>query len=73
MPDRHFYLLRHHILFYIKFLLFCFLAPDDIRISCEKIRGFPRSEYISAELQRLPNITQQPSGESPFSPTVDLE
>ena len=43
MPDRHFYLLRHHILFYIKFLLFCSLAPDEIRILCKKIRGFPRS------------------------------
>ena len=28
MPARHFYLLRHHILFDIKFLLFCWLAPD---------------------------------------------
>ena len=26
MPDRHFYWLRHHIFFYIKFLLFCFLG-----------------------------------------------
>ena len=43
MPERHFYLLRHHILFYIKFLLFCSLAPDGIRILCKKIRGFPRS------------------------------
>ena len=45
MPDRHFYLLRHHILFYIKFLLFCPLAPDEIRILCEK-RGFPRSLWF---------------------------
>ena len=28
MPTRHFYSLRHHIFFYIKFLVFCFLAPD---------------------------------------------
>ena len=42
--------LRHHILFYIKFLLFCSLAPDEIRILGEKIRGFPRSEYLSTEL-----------------------
>ena len=28
MPARHFYSLRHHIFFYIKFLVFCFLAPD---------------------------------------------
>ena len=47
MPDRHFYLLRHHILFYIKFLLFCSLIPDDIRILCGEIRGFPRREYLS--------------------------
>ena len=47
MPDRHFYLLRHHILFYITFLDFCLLAPDEIRILCKKIRGFPRSEYLS--------------------------
>ena len=46
MPNRHFYLLRHHILFYIKFLLFCSLAPDEIRILSEKIRGFPRREYF---------------------------
>ena len=32
MPDRHFYLLRHHILVYIIFLVFCPLAPDEIRI-----------------------------------------
>ena len=28
MPDRHFYQLRHHIFFSIKFLLFCCLAPN---------------------------------------------
>ena len=47
MPIRHF--LRRdylHILFYIKFLLFCSLAPDEIRILGEKIRGFPRREYF---------------------------
>ena len=32
MPDRHFYLLRHHILVYIIFLVFCPLAPDEISI-----------------------------------------
>ena len=36
MPVWHFYLLRHHILFYIKFLVFCSLAPDEIRILCKK-------------------------------------
>ena len=39
MPNRHFYLLRHHILFYIKFLLFCSLAPDEIRILCGENKG----------------------------------
>ena len=29
MPDRHFYSLRHHIFFYIKFLVFCSLVPDE--------------------------------------------
>ena len=40
MPDRHFYLLRHHILFYIKFLGFCSLAPDEISILCGENKGF---------------------------------
>ena len=39
MPSRHFYLLRHHILFYIKFLLFCSLAPDEIRFLCGENKG----------------------------------
>ena len=42
MPNRHFYLLRHHILFYIKFLLFCSFAPDKIRSLCEKNEDFPQ-------------------------------
>ena len=46
MPDRHFYLLRHHILFYIKFLLFCSLAPDEIRILYGKNKGFPQKSMI---------------------------
>ena len=41
MPARHFYLLRHHILFYIKFLGFCSLAPDEIRILCKKYGNSP--------------------------------
>ena len=40
MPDRHFYLLRHHILFYIIFLLFCLLAPEEIRTS-GRTRTYP--------------------------------
>ena len=42
MPNRHFYLLRHHILFYIKFLLFYSFAPDEIRSLCEKNENFPQ-------------------------------
>ena len=47
MPDRHFYLLRHHFSFYIKFLLFCLLAPDEIRILCEKNKGNPQKIMIN--------------------------
>ena len=47
MPDRHFYLLRHHISFYIKFLLFCLLAPDEIRVLCGKNKGDPQKIMIS--------------------------
>ena len=64
MPDRHFYLLRHHISFYIKFLLFCLLAPDEIRILCEKNKECPQKIMInqrtisplenSSESQSLP-------------------
>ena len=46
MPDRHFYLLRHHILFYIKFLLFCSLAPDEIKILCRKNKGVSPEEFV---------------------------
>ena len=42
MPDRHFYLLRHHILFYIKFLLFCSLAPDEVRILPQKTKNLEK-------------------------------
>ena len=64
MPDRHFYLLRHHISFYIKFLLFCLLAPDEIMILCRKNKGDPQKIMInqrtisplenSSKSQRLP-------------------
>ena len=47
MPDWHFYLLRHHILFYIKFLLFCSLAPDEIRILCRKNKGVSPEEFVN--------------------------
>ena len=48
MPARHFYSLRHHIFFYIKFLVFCFLAPDGNqylnlgweRGDCPEVCGF---------------------------------
>ena len=39
MPLQHFYLLRHHIPLYIKFLLFCSLAPDGFSILCGKNKG----------------------------------
>ena len=57
MPDRHFYLLRHHILFYIKFLLFCSLAPDEIRILYGKNKGFPQKSMIFV-LRLFPLINQ---------------
>ena len=47
MPDRHFYLLRHHILFYITFLDFCLLAPDEIRILCGKNKGFLQKKCVN--------------------------
>ena len=47
MLDRHFYLLRHHILFYIKFLLFCSLAPDEIKILCRKNKGVSPEEFVN--------------------------
>ena len=47
MPDRHFYLLRHHILCYIKFLLFCSLAPDEIKILCRKNKGVSLEEFVN--------------------------
>ena len=46
MPNRHFYLLRHHILFYIKFLLFCSLVPDEIRILCGENKGVVQKSMI---------------------------
>ena len=52
MPDWHFYLLRHHILFYIKFLVFCPLAPDEIRILYKKRNFLP---FMS---QKRPFITE---------------
>ena len=40
MPHRHFYLLRHHILFHIKFLFSCLLTPDEISyLICGKEEG----------------------------------
>ena len=51
MPDRHFYLLRHHILFYIKFLLFCSLAPDEIKILCGKNKGVVQKSKIFIQIK----------------------
>ena len=58
MPDRHFYLLRHHILFYIKFLLFCFLAPDDIRILCGENKGFVQKSTIFIQVKSPEEMSQ---------------
>ena len=74
MPVRHFYLLRHHILFNIKFLLFCSLALDDIRILCGKNKGVPKSrrflfkwktpeEYVNPldfNFPRIHNLLENP-------------
>ena len=74
MPARHFYLLRHHILLYIKFLLFCLLVPDGIRILCGKNKGVPKSlrflfkwktpeEYanpLDFNSQRIHNLLENP-------------
>ena len=46
MPDRHFYLLRHHIILYT-FLDFCLLAPDEIRILCGKNKGFLQKKCVN--------------------------
>ena len=56
MPARHFYSLRHHIFFSIKFLLFCALAPEEELVfkSWMGIRGLPRrlwSEFRRATEQ----------------------
>ena len=41
MPVGHFLRCDYlHILFYIKFLGFCLLAPDEIRILCGKNKEF---------------------------------
>ena len=63
MPDRHFYLLRHHILFYITFLDFCLLAPDEIRILCGKNKGFLQKKCVNPlgfNFQRIHNLLGNP-------------
>ena len=48
MPVRHFLCRDYlHISFYIKFLLFCLLAPDEIRVLCGKNKGDPQKIMIS--------------------------
>ena len=65
MPVRHFLCRDYlHISFYIKFLLFCLLAPDEIRVLCGKNKGCPQKIMInqrtisplenSSEIQNLP-------------------
>ena len=56
MPDRHFYLLRHHISFYIKFLLFCLLAPDEIKILCGKNKGVVQKSKIFIQIKSSEGI-----------------
>ena len=60
MPDRHFYLLRHHIFFYSKFLLFCllfFMNFQKVQAHCEntvkenictvwKIHDYVKDEFL---------------------------
>ncbi len=58
MPVRHFLCRDYlHILFYIKFLLFCSLAPDKIRILGGKIRGCPENYgFYSDKISRKKRI-----------------
>ena len=63
MPARHFYLLRHHILFYITFLDFCLLAPDEIWILCGKNKGFLQKKCVNPlgfNFQRIHNLLGNP-------------
>ena len=47
----HFYLLRHHIFFYIKFLVFCSLVTDEIRILCGKNKGILQKIMIFNQME----------------------
>ena len=64
MPVRHF--LRRdylHILFYITFLDFCLLAPDEIRILCGKNKGFLQKKCVNPlgfNFQRIHNLLGNP-------------
>ena len=58
MPVRHFYLLRHHILLYIKFLLFCLLVPDGIRILCGKNKGVVQKSTIFIQMKSPEGMRQ---------------
>ena len=59
MPNRHF--LRRdylHILLYIKFLLFCLLAPDGIRILYEKNKGVVQKSTIFIQMKSPEGMRQ---------------
>ena len=64
MPVRHFLCRDYlHILFYIKFLLFCSLAPDEIRILCGKNKGFLQKKCVNPlgfNFQRIHNLLENP-------------
>ena len=49
MPVRHFYLLRHHMVLYMKFLLFCCLAPEGNWYLDLRKRGLSRRLWFLLE------------------------
>ena len=46
MPDRHFYLLRHHILFYIYFWFFVYWCQIEINILIWRKRSLSRRLWV---------------------------
>ena len=54
MPVRHFLCRDYlHILCYIKFLLFCSLAPDEVRILCGKNKGVVQKTTVCIQIKSL--------------------
>ena len=65
MPDRHFYLLRHHIFFYSIFLVFCSLAPDRnsfFRWRGKKGLGQKSMVFIGMKISRWRHLLSKLSG-----------